>query len=138
MREAQGYNGIFGNARIRTAPHCFALCRESRIAWAMRHDRICAVLEVPAQRAALEEQAKKINRVFGGLIQHDPEQIAAAIGPDDVMFLRFGIARMMGWLAAMDRDLALRQTPEERARTNTTFSVFLPSDGTGAGPETLA
>jgi len=138
MSEGRGYNGVLGKSRIRPAPHWFERRMGSHTAWAMRRADTQATLAVPAPRAIMEAQAKKINRAFNGLIQHDPEQIAAALGTDDVMFMRFDIARMLGWLATMDIDLALRQDPEARARTNTTCRAFLPNDDTGAGPETPA
>ncbi len=118
MAEAQHeYQGILGNTRIRSIPdwyrrHLFT----SREQWNFRHAETLAALAVPEKRLALEETCRKAHRLLGALPKYDPEALAATLGDDDVLGMRFDIQRMMDWLRTLDADLATRQIHIERAR----------------------
>jgi len=118
MAQAQHeYQGILGKTRIRSIPdwyrrHLFT----SHEQWNLRHAETFAALAVPEKRIALEETCRKAHRLLGALPKYDPEALAATLGDDDVLGMRFDIQRMMDWLRTLDADLATRQIHIERAR----------------------
>jgi len=111
------YRGILGNTRIRPIPdwyrrHLFT----SHEQWKARHAETLSALAVPEKRIVLEETCRKAHRLLGALPKYDPEALAATLGDDDVIGVRFDIQRGMDWLRTLDADLATRQIHIERAR----------------------
>ena len=109
-------HGILGKIPIVTTPDWYR-----RHVWGfdekkVRHAAIQTNLAAPEQRAVMEDRCKKIMRALKSVIPHDPEMVALTVGDDDVLFLRFEIARTRDWLRTLDAELASREVWIERAK----------------------
>lgn len=116
-QEQREYQGILGKTRIRPIPDWYRRhVWGSHDQWKARHADTLAALAEPEKRIALEEACRKTHRLLSALAQYDPEAIAATLGDDDVIGVRFDIQRGIDWLRTLDADLATRQIYIERAR----------------------